>query len=205
MKEIITIQHCQSQHHVNGMMGGWNDWELTELGHAQAQRLGERLGEELRGKSVKIYSSDLKRAAQTAAPLANVLGLDVAYRQELRERNGGPLMEGKSKAWYRERRENAGYLADQRPLPGMETKRELYQRLYEIYEEAVEATEDIVVLASHGGALDVWNILWLGLPPEAMNSCGIQGKAGSVGRFSRFEESGMRRITCVGDLSYIQD
>ncbi len=51
----------------------------------------------------------------------------------------------------------------------------------------------------------MWNILWLGLPPEAMNSCGIQGKAGSVGRFSRFEESGMRRITCVGDLSYIQD
>ena len=203
MKEIITIQHCQSQQHVNGMMGGWNDWELTELG--QAQRLGERLGKELRGKSVKIYSSDLKRAAQTAAPLANVLGLDVAYRQELRERNGGPLMEGKSKAWYRERRENAGYLADQRPLPGMETKRELYQRLYKIYEEAIEATEDIVVLVSHGGALGVWNILWLGLPPEAMNSCGIQGKAGSVGRFSRFEESGMRRITCVGDLSYIQD
>ena len=29
MKQIITIQHCQSEHHVTGMMGGWNDWDLT--------------------------------------------------------------------------------------------------------------------------------------------------------------------------------
>ncbi len=31
MKQIITIQHCQSQHHLNGMMGGWNDWDLRNL------------------------------------------------------------------------------------------------------------------------------------------------------------------------------
>ena len=47
MKRIITIQHCQSEQHINGMMGGWNDWELTELGSLQARRIGERLGAEL--------------------------------------------------------------------------------------------------------------------------------------------------------------
>ena len=47
MKRIITIQHCQSEQHINGMMGGWNDWELTELGSLQARRSGERLGAEL--------------------------------------------------------------------------------------------------------------------------------------------------------------
>ncbi len=31
MKQIITIQHCQSQQHLNGMMGGWNDWDLRNL------------------------------------------------------------------------------------------------------------------------------------------------------------------------------
>ena len=32
MKSIITIQHTQSVHHTNGMVGSWTDWELTELG-----------------------------------------------------------------------------------------------------------------------------------------------------------------------------
>ncbi len=205
MKQIITIQHCQSQQHVNGMMGGWNDWELTELGREQAKRLGERLGLELVGQSVKIYSSDLKRAAQTAGPLAEKLGLEVEYRKELRELNGGPQLQGRSKAWYREYRQNCGFQVDERPLPGMETKRELYRRLESICQEVIARPEDTVILVSHGGALMVWNIHWLGLPPETMNTCGIQGKAGAVGVFDCFEGSGMRRITRIGDLSYILD
>ena len=43
MKTIITIQHTQSVHHTNGMVGSWTDWELSELGVRQAKRIGERL------------------------------------------------------------------------------------------------------------------------------------------------------------------
>lgn len=204
MKQIITIQHCRSEHHGNGMMGGWNDWALTELGHVQARRIGERLGRELMGQPVRIFSSDLKRAAQTAAPLAETLGVQVEYRQALRELNGGPALMGKSKAWYQEHR-SPGYGVDHRPLPGMETYRELYHRLEPICQEALECSEDVVVLVSHGGALMVWNILWLGLAPEVMDACGIQGKAGAIGVCDRFPFSGNRRITRIGDLSYIQD
>ncbi len=35
MKTIITIQHTQSVHHTNGMVGSWTDWELSELGVGQ--------------------------------------------------------------------------------------------------------------------------------------------------------------------------
>lgn len=41
MKTIITIQHTQSVHHTNGMVGSWTDWELSELGVNQAKRIGE--------------------------------------------------------------------------------------------------------------------------------------------------------------------
>ena len=204
MKRIITIQHCQSQQHVNGMMGGWNDWELTDLGREQARRLGERLGAELEGQTVKIYSSDLKRAAQTAAPLAERLGIGVEYRQELREKDFGPLIMGKSKEWYREHCDNFGDRIDERSLPGAETKRELYQRLAPFCEEALGRPEDTVVLVSHGGSLSVWNVLWLGLPPEVMNGCGIFGKAGAVGEFGVYR-GWERRITRIGDMSYIRD
>ena len=35
MKHIITVQHTQSVHHTNGMVGSWTDWDLTELGRFQ--------------------------------------------------------------------------------------------------------------------------------------------------------------------------
>lgn len=41
MKTIITIQHTQSIHHTNGMVGSWTDWKLTELGINQAKKIGE--------------------------------------------------------------------------------------------------------------------------------------------------------------------
>ena len=40
MKNIITIQHTQSIHHTNGMVGSWTDWELSELGVEQANKIG---------------------------------------------------------------------------------------------------------------------------------------------------------------------
>lgn len=204
MKRIITLQHCQSEQHINGMMGGWNDWELTKLGFEQACRIGERLGAELEGQSVKIYSSDLKRAAHTAAPLAERLGVEVEYRKELREKNFGPAVMGKSKEWYREHCDNFGDNIDERCMPGAETKREIYERLMPLCEEMLGRPEDTLVLVSHGGALSVWNVVWLGLPPEVMNTCGIFGKAGAMGEFNIYE-GWERRIVRAGDLSYIRD
>ena len=43
MKTIITIQHTESIHHKNGMVGSWTDWDLSELGKEQAERIGKRL------------------------------------------------------------------------------------------------------------------------------------------------------------------
>ena len=40
MKQIITIQHTQSIHHTNGMVGSWTDWDLSELGIEQAEKVG---------------------------------------------------------------------------------------------------------------------------------------------------------------------
>ncbi len=46
MKTIITIQHTQSVHHTNGMVGSWTDWDLSELGVEQAKKIGEKLKDE---------------------------------------------------------------------------------------------------------------------------------------------------------------
>ena len=49
MKQIITIQHTQSIHHTNGMVGSWTDWDLSELGIEQAERIGQKLAKQLSG------------------------------------------------------------------------------------------------------------------------------------------------------------
>ncbi len=204
MKQILTIQHCESVHHTNGMVGSWTDWDLTERGRLQARNIAENLAPELLGQSVKIYSSDLKRAAQTAAPLAEKLGLEIEFRRELRERNLGEAV-GKSAPWYREHRgpERPGDYIDVRPFPGGETEREVYERLEPLCREVLDRPEDTIVLVSHGGTLGVWNLLWLGLPPETMNRCGIRAKAGAVGRFELYG-GWLRQIQQIGVLSYME-
>jgi len=76
MKHIITVQHTQSIHHTNGMVGSWTDWDLTELGKIQADHIGKKLSDELAGKKVVLYSSDLKHAMQTAEEIAKYLGVE---------------------------------------------------------------------------------------------------------------------------------
>ena len=89
MKTIITIQHTQSIHHTNGMVGSWTDWDLSELGKEQAQRIGEKMAKEFQGWNFVMYSSDLKRAKQTAEMVGKHLGLEPIMAKELRERNLG--------------------------------------------------------------------------------------------------------------------
>ncbi|MBO2517487.1 MAG: histidine phosphatase family protein, partial [Clostridiales bacterium] len=57
MKTIITIQHTQSVHHLNGMVGSWTDWPLTELGMEQAERIGENLRAGFPDTAFVLYTS----------------------------------------------------------------------------------------------------------------------------------------------------
>ena len=80
MKNIITIQHTQSIHHTNGMVGSWTDWDLSELGVEQANKIGEKLAKQLEGKQYVMYASDLLRAKHTGEIVAEYLGITPIIR-----------------------------------------------------------------------------------------------------------------------------
>ena len=101
MKQIITIQHTQSIHHTNGMVGSWTDWDLSESGIEQAERIGQKLAKQLSGHKIVMYASDLLRAKHTAEIVAKHMGITPNIRTELRERNLGKCV-GKSVQWLRE-------------------------------------------------------------------------------------------------------
>lgn len=101
MNRIILIQHCQSAHHVNGMTGGWTDTPLTDLGRQQAAAIAARLKRDLADTPFQLYSSDLKRAAQTAEIVGEELGMTAQLVPDLREFNGG-VATGKTREWANE-------------------------------------------------------------------------------------------------------
>ena len=79
---ILLARHGETDWNRDGRFQGHADPPLNELGRRQASELAERLA----GDGVTaLYSSDLRRALETAAALAARLGLDVMPHAGLRE------------------------------------------------------------------------------------------------------------------------
>ena len=79
-------RHGQTIWNVEHRFQGQTDIPLDDTGEAQAEYAARRLAT-LRPDA--IFSSDLTRAAGTAAPLARLTGLAVTLDKDLRERSGG--------------------------------------------------------------------------------------------------------------------
>ena len=201
MKNIITVQHTQSVHHTNGMVGSWTDWDLTELGKAEADCIGRKLGDELKEKDVALYSSDLKRARQTADEIAKYLGTEPILRQELRERNLGRCC-GKSVQWLRDNIECPEKTVDDRLFSDGESRRDAWNRLRPFYEEVISNNEETIIIVSHGDLLSIWNAMYIGLPVEAYYEVDIHGPAGGVSHMI-IGDDGKHRIRHINDMSYI--
>lgn len=86
--EILLVRHGESAPHVEGtefpLVDGHGDPPLAPEGREQAELVAERLvasGEEI----ADIYVTSLQRTHQTAAPLAERLGITPKVEPELRE------------------------------------------------------------------------------------------------------------------------
>jgi probable phosphoglycerate mutase len=84
--ELLLVRHGQSEAYVPGqlfpLVDGHGDPPLSAEGAEQAIKVAEWLGKE---PISAIYVSTLRRTAQTAAPLAERLGLDLRTEADLRE------------------------------------------------------------------------------------------------------------------------
>jgi probable phosphoglycerate mutase len=198
MKNIITIQHTQSIHHNNGMVGSWTDWELTDLGKAHAENIGRKLSTQLKGKVYKIYSSDLIRAKQTAEPIARYMGIKIEYLQKLREHNIGEAV-GKTSQWAKE---NALPVKsfDDRQFLGAESWREFWIRVSGLCREVVADEAENIILVSHGVTLSVWQQVWLGSDIQEFKYSGLPGGVS----FMEVNDNGERTIRRLNDPSYIE-
>ncbi len=184
MKQIITIQHTQSIHHTNGMIGSWTDWDLSELGVNQADNIGKNLVKELTGKNYKMFSSDLLRARHTAEIVAGHLKINYELNDCLRERNLGEAV-GKSVEWAHANTIVWEKTIDDKAFNNSESRRDTWNRLKSFYDEIIESKDENIIIVSHGDTLSLFNAMWLGLEVEMLNQCDLFGMAGGVSFFTK--------------------
>lgn len=172
-RRVVLWRHGQTSWNVERRFQGSTDIPLTETGLAQARRAA-RLLAALRPDA--IISSDLSRAAGTAAELAAVTGLQPRLYQDLRETYAG-VWQGLTNDEIMARH-GEEYAAWKRGEPvrrgGGELETEVAERAAPVVlAEADKLPEDgTLVVVSHGGAIRVTIGRLLGLPPHHWEALG---------------------------------
>lgn len=168
MIKLFLVRHGETDWNVKQRFQGQSDVPLNATGRAQAMAIAQRLsGEQIDA----IYASDLSRAWDTAAAIAKTRALKIRPEPNLREGNFGEW-EGATydeiqtrdpeavKAWHED-------LSTFAP-PGGETINQLTARVKKTYQQITTEHEDqTVLLAAHGGSLQMLIANLLGLPPKA--------------------------------------
>ena len=163
--KLLLVRHGQTEGNVEERYQGRTDTELNETGLKQSDELAQRLSNE---HIDCVYSSDLKRAMQTAERVASARNLRVNPRKELRELDVGEF-EGKR---LEEIVEDHGSLEEmwsegEWRAPGGETLSELVDRVDRFVGEVRQRHEgETVLVVAHGGTLRSLISGFLGIDPH---------------------------------------
>lgn len=157
--KIYLARHGKDE---DGYRGGWSMRGLTETGKIQAKSLADHLSNEKSKYNIKtIFSSDLKRAKETALPVSEKLGLRIEYLEELREMNNGDLA-GIPNDIANERYPSLYFnsLAMNESYPNGESPNEFYRRINKLLVQLIKdaeagVIESNILLITHGGVINI--------------------------------------------------
>ena len=166
MTTILIARHGQSDWNQEKRWQGHADRPLNERGRGQAQALADRLAHiELDA----VYSSDLQRARDTAAVVAESQGLELRQLPDLREVDVGSWS-GLTRAEAEERFPE-GFARWRDGYPGWkdgETYEAMTDRVLRAVDEiAAEHEGGRVLVVSHGGPIRAMHAAALGLDVHA--------------------------------------
>jgi probable phosphoglycerate mutase len=201
---VIVVRHAQSEHHVRRLTGGWTDMPLTDLGHEQSRRLAARLKSELAGAPIALYTSDLRRAAETADHLAAALNAKPIADARLREHNNGEAV-GMTLTEARERYAGVfdhAWSIDERPFPGSETGREFYARLSAFVDDLRDDDGRTPIVVSHGAAIICIIARWLRLTPEALEPIGFSSHTTGITTLT-LDKYGCPQVERLNDIAHL--
>ena len=206
-RNVFVVTHPEATHHVDGLVGGQFDSELTAKGRDDAgliaAALAGRIGEE---RSRSVVSSDLRRTAQTAAVVGDVLGAEPHLDRRLREKSYG-VAGGREQSWLDDRFVSPPAVGDRlrhhEGIEGAEMRVEVACRVYEAMSEALARDVDDLVVVTHGFAATFVVAAWIGMPIEAAGHVAFPVRSGSI---TTLREDGFfhnRAVVAVGETSHL--
>jgi broad specificity phosphatase PhoE len=145
--DLLIVRHGQSEWNATGRWQGHADPALTELGRRQAAVAASFIG-----AVDGVISSDLLRAAQTAAIIAQQLGIGpVMIDDRLRERDVGEWT-GLTRTQINKRW--PGWIDDSRRPDGFEEVDSVLHRVIESFQEIRESSPGgSLLVVTHGGVI----------------------------------------------------
>lgn len=156
-RTLVVLRHGRTAWNDSGRAQGHADIELDEVGHAQAKAAAAVLAQLA---PARIWSSDLSRATQTAAHLAEVTGLTPEALPALREYDVGTrtgMTFDEFEAAFPD--EYAAWLGGDESLtvPGAETTSDVRARMVPAMRACLDAlgSGETGIVVTHGAALRV--------------------------------------------------
>lgn len=193
--EMLLIRHGLPVLTIN-RDGAPADPPLSEVGHQQAQLLSEWLEEE---RIDRIYSSPLRRARETAAPLARRTGLEIELEVRISEFDAEseeyiPMEELKRTAPERWRAFVTGGYASQVDFEAfVKTVNAGLQNLIE------ENPGRRIAVFCHGGVINSWATHVLGIPPKLF----LDANYASISRFI-VASTGERSVSSLNEAAHLR-
>lgn len=198
--QLFLVRHGESEGNRDKMFTGHGDYGITALGHAQAEAVARALCEPA---PTAVYSSDLRRAMQTATPLAARVGLTLQTWASLRERDMGSFVGMTFAQVQREHPDGWQALVSRDPAytpPGGESHDALAVRVAAALEELRALhPEGRVVVVSHGVAIHHMLRHLLGMPSQGVV---FQVDNASIQRID-WRPDGLVRVAALNDTRHL--
>lgn len=173
IRRLILLRHGQTEYNATDRMQGQLDTDLSELGRTQAKTAAAELATR---EPIRIVSSDLRRALDTAVALGDAAGVSVTQDERLRETHLGEwqglthtevddIAPGARPAW----RADAAIAP-----PGGESRIDVARRsvplvrelLSGVAEWGADGDQRPLVLVAHGGLIAALTAELLDLPTD---------------------------------------
>ena len=163
MTTLLLARHGETDWNREGRWQGWADPPLNEAGRAQAQALAEQLRTT---PFDAVYSSDLRRAHETAVIVAAPHAVPVVSDPGLREIDVG--------SWSGLTREEIARRFPGAERPGGETREEHLARVLHTVERIARAhVGERLLVVSHGGTMRALRSHASDEPFHPVANCGV--------------------------------